>query len=137
MATLFSHFWICQFHDITGQHLHILNWPYTTAKCCGDKPSWFLGFCWMRKLKWSTNCSTNVSNLQIAKWSSVSPVLSWWFSHYKNSKNKNGLTSFHLATFPSEFTIVKMQQSCEVELVHGLTPLYLAAFLREWIWVYC
>ena len=44
MATLFSHFWICQFDEITGQHLHILNWPYTTAKWCGDKPSWFLDF---------------------------------------------------------------------------------------------
>ena len=75
-----------------------------------------------------------MSNLQIAKWSGVSPVLSWWFSHYKNPKNKNGLTSLYLATFPSEFTIVKMQQSFEVELVHGLTPLHLAAFLREWIW---
>ena len=75
-----------------------------------------------------------MSNLQIAKWSGISPVLSWWFSHYKNPKNKNGLTSLYLATFPSEFTIVKMQQSFEVELVHGLTPLHLAAFLREWIW---
>ena len=53
------------------------------------------------------------------------------FFHYKNPKNNNGLTSLYLATFPSEFTIVKMQQSCEVELVHGLTPLHLAAFLRE------
>jgi hypothetical protein len=31
-----------------------------------------------------TNCNTNVSNLQIAKWNGVSPTLSWWFSHYKN-----------------------------------------------------
>ena len=37
----------------------------------------------------STNCSTNVSNLQIAvqmcqiaKWNSVIPALSWWFSQY-------------------------------------------------------
>ena len=49
----------------------------------------------------------------------------------QNPKNKNGLTSLYLATFPSEFTIVKMQQSFEVELVHGLTPLNLAAYLRE------
>jgi hypothetical protein len=27
------------------------------------------------------------------------------------------------------FTLAKMQQSCEVELVHGLTALHLAAFL--------
>jgi hypothetical protein len=36
MATLFSHFWIFQFDEITGQPLHILNWPYTAAKWCGD-----------------------------------------------------------------------------------------------------
>jgi hypothetical protein len=33
----------------------------------------------------------------------VGPALSWGFSHYKNPKNKKGLTSLHLATFLSEF----------------------------------
>ena len=95
-----SHLWICQFDKIAG---HILNWPYKAAMWCGVNSSWFLGFCSVRKSKWSTNCSTNVSNLLIAKWSGVSPVLSWWCSHYKNPKNKNLLTSLHLATFLSEF----------------------------------
>ena len=51
-----------------------------------------------RHKKWITNCSTNVSNLQFAKWNGVSPALSWSFSHYKNLKNKDGLMPLHLAT---------------------------------------
>ena len=97
MAALFSHFWICQFDRISGQDWHILNWPYTAAMWCGVNPSRVLGFCWMRKSKWSTNCSTNVSNLHIAKWKGVSPALTHWFSHYKNPENKDGIMPLHLA----------------------------------------
>ena len=42
-----------------------------------------------RNTKWSTNCSTNVSNLQseVAKWSGVRPALSWrFFSLCKSQK---------------------------------------------------
>ena len=41
----------------------------------------------------STNCSTNVSNLNIGKWKGVNSA----FSHYKNPKNKDGIMPLHLA----------------------------------------
>ena len=58
-------------------------------------------------------------------------ALFWGFSNYKNPKNKRGLTSLHLATFLSAFYNCQNQQSCEVELVHGLTAIPFAAFLSE------
>ena len=50
----------------------------------------FPGFVYISK--WSTNCSTNVSNLNIGKWKGVNSA----FSHYKNPKNKDGITPLHL-----------------------------------------
>ena len=32
------------------------------------------------------------------QWNDVRPALLWWFSHYKNTKNKGGLLPLHLAT---------------------------------------
>ena len=49
--------------------------------------------------KWSTNNSTNVSNLQM-KWGQL---CLGDFLTVKIPKNKRGLTSLHLATFLSEF----------------------------------
>ena len=51
-----------------------------------------------RNTKWSTNCSTNVSNLESAKWSGVRPALLLRFFNYVNPKNKDGLTPLHMAT---------------------------------------
>ena len=78
--------------------------------------------------KWSTNCSTNMSNLQM-KWGQL---CLGDFLTVKIPKNKRGLTSLHLATFLSEF------YTCQNAAVlwSGVstwidTPLHLAALLSE------
>ena len=70
---------------------------------------WVLNW-WQQKrnTKWSTNCSTNVSNVsnlqsEVAKWSGVRPALSWRIFHYVNSQNKDGLTPLHMATINIQF----------------------------------
>ena len=82
----------------------------------------------MRKSKWSKIAVHMCQIYKLKLPNEVVPALSWEFSHHKNPKNKNGLTSLHLETFPNEFTLVKMQQSFEVELIHGLTPLHFGCF---------
>ena len=64
-----------------------------------------------------------VQMCQIYKWSGASFVLGIF--SLQNPKN------IIWQLFLVNFTLAKMQQSCEVELVHGLTTLHLAAFLSE------
>ena len=71
-----------------------------------------------------------VQMCQIYKWSGASFVLGI-FSLQKSQKIKEDWLHFIWQLFLVNFTLAKMQQSCEVELVHGLTALHLAAFLSE------
>ena len=71
-----------------------------------------------------------VQMCQIYKWSGASFVLGI-FSLQKSQKIKEDWLHFIWQLFLVNFTLAKMQQSCEVELVHGLTALSLPAFLSE------
>ena len=70
---------------------------------CDVNPSGVFGFCWVRKSKWSKIAVHMCQIYKLKLPNEVVPALSWEFSHHKNPKNKNGLTSLHLATFLSEF----------------------------------
>ena len=80
---------------------------------------------WLKK--WSTNQSTNVSNLQkeVAKWSGVSPALSWRFFHHENPRNKDGLTPLLMAIINIIFLNCTANKKSKNK--DGLTLLHMAA----------
>ena len=124
MATLFSHFWICQLDRLSGQDLQILNWPYTAAMWCGFRILLNEKIKMEYKLQYKcvkfTNCQMKWGQLCLGD-----------FLTTKIPKIKKDWLHFIWQLFLVNFTLVKMQQSCEVELVHGLTALHLATFLSE------
>ena len=123
MAALFSHVWICLFDRIAGQHWHILNWPYTAAILIfrillSEKIK--MEYKLQYKCVKFTNCQMKWGQLCLGD-----------FLTTKIPKIKKDWLHFIWQLFLVNFTLVKMQQSCEVELVHGLTALHLATF--QWI----
>ena len=80
LAALSSHSEFVNLIEITGQHWHILNWPYTAAMWSGVNPSRVLGFCLMRKSKWRVQIAVQMCQIYRLP-NEVGPALSRGFSH--------------------------------------------------------